>query len=319
MTSPSPVVPRVERGQIYQNVYAKRDEERPVVRSAVLERARVSDGALCFDGDAARSRAFADGVFLLEVPRDSDLRAPDLFSQQFHLGRAVEPYGRFRDLTSETFGDPLLGFHQRVNQIEQFLLERRYWAAHYPPEITATGEMFSVLGRAVLRSVLQAVGIPPEDWFRASGGCSEGMGSYHLTFNHYRPHFDSCGLSSHKDDGFVTVLRTTNPGLEANRHGEWESVDADDRAFVVNFGLAMEILTAECRSAVAAIMHRVRRQSTDRSSFGHFTSSNCEPGRDLGIFRFRPGIGLELVCASRELIDNNDHEIYEGTERPSGE
>jgi hypothetical protein len=113
-------------------------------------------------------------------------------------------------------------------------------------------------------------------------------------------------------------LRTTAPGLEVNRHSRWERVPVDPRYFVVNFGLSMEILTAPLATPVAAIMHRVSHQTQDRSSFGHFTSSCCLPGTDQGIYRYRPGKGLERVCASRELIDNNDYEIYEGTKRPEG-
>lgn len=74
----------------------------------------------------------------------------------------------------------------------------------------------------------------------------------------------------------------------------------------------MEWLTARCNSPVAAILHRVARQTEDRSSFGHFSSSNFLP-RDRGIFNYCPIRGLQRVCDARELIDNNDREIYQGT------
>jgi hypothetical protein len=310
----------VTRGQIYRDVYDKRAEDREAEaradHDADLARARLVDGALRFAAPEACDQALRDGIFLLEVSAEVELAAGDAFARGFFAGVEHGPYGRFRELGPDRFGDPLLGFHQRVNQIEQFLLERRFWRDHYPPEIARLGEGLTRLSQQVLCAVLSYIGIPRADWPRATGGCSELGGSYHLTFNHYRPRQPGCGLSSHKDDGFLTLLRTTAPGLEINRRSRWERVPVDPGAFVVNFGLAMELLTSASPAPVAAIMHRVSHQAHDRSSFGHFTSSCCLPGADQGIHRHVPGSGLERICASRELIDNNDHEIYQGTERP---
>ncbi|PHQ48395.1 hypothetical protein BLA24_33495 [Streptomyces cinnamoneus] len=308
--------PEIRRGRIYRDLYEKRASGPAVQGDAHLERARIQGDRLEFAGSRARETALADGVFLLEIPADIDVAAGDAFSRQFHLGPDSPPYGRFRDLGSEHFGDPLLGFHQRVNQIEQFLLERRFWASDYPPEIARLGEQLTRLSQKVLCAVLSHVGVPERDRRRATGGCSRAAGSYHLTFNHYRPEHRDVGLSSHKDDGFLTILRTTTPGLEVNRKDRWERVPVDPDCFVINFGLSMEILTAPTKAPVAAIMHRVARQGGDRSSFGHFSSSGCAPGMDEGVFRYLPGSGLDRVCGSRELIDENDHEIYAGTDAP---
>lgn len=312
-------VPEIRRGRIYRDVYEKRQEGAAVAGEAHLERAELAGDTLVFADPASCDRALSDGVFLLRIPDGLDISAGDAFARQFHLGASVVPYGRFRDILSDRFDDPLLGFHQRVNQIEQFLLERRFWAGTYPPEIIELGEALTRLSRRVLRSVLTHVGIPAADWPRATGGCSRGAGSYHLTFNHYRPDYEAIGLSSHKDDGFLTILRTTSPGLEVSRRDRWEAVTPDPDCFVINFGLSMEILTASTARPVAAIMHRVARQSGDRSSFGHFSSSSLAPGQGEGIYRYLPGLGLDRVCGSRELIDENDHEIYAGTDDPEGD
>lgn len=318
MTSMDPTsAPRIARGKIYSDVYDRRVDDQEAVVEAELARAWLDGEELRFAEPSQRDRALADGVFLLRVPAGFPLASGDAFARQFYRGAASPPYGRFRELRSEIFNDPLLGFHERINQIEQFLLERRFWQSHYPAEIAALGDALTALSGSILRAVLGHVGIPHEDWPRATGGCSELGGSYHLTFNHYRPALEGCGLSSHKDDGFLTILRTTAPGLEINRAGRWERVPVEEASFVINFGLSMEILTAASRAPVAAIMHRVSHQSQDRSSFGHFTSSRCAPGQDAGIYRYVVGEGLQLVCASRELIDNNDHEIYQGTDRPA--
>ncbi|MCQ0023687.1 hypothetical protein M4914_12500 [Streptomyces somaliensis DSM 40738] len=318
-------IPEIHRGKIYQDLYEQRSPGSKSQGEARLEKAYVrpgpeasetETGSLVFEDAGARARAFRDGVFLLRIPDGLDVGVGDRFAAQFHRGPGAMPYGRFRDIRSDRFDDPLLGFHQRVDQIEQFLLESRFWTEHYPSEVTALGQALTRLARTVLRSVLAHAGIPREDWRRATGGCSEACGSYHLTFNHYRPTRPDIGLSSHKDDGFLTILRTTTPGLEVYREGRWEAVPVDPDHFVVNFGLSMEILTAGSGTPVAAIMHRVARQDRDRSSFGHFSSSGCLPGEDEGIHRFVRGVGLLRVCGSRELIDENDHEIYAGTDAP---
>jgi hypothetical protein len=307
--TPRTLIPEIRRGLIYRDVYTKRSPDRTASGEAQLEKARIAAGKLLFTDSRARDRAFRDGVFLLEIPVGFDVSTGDAFAQQFYRGPSAAPYGRFRTIGSDRFGDPLLGFHQRINQIEQFLLERRFWATDYPPEIAALGEALTRLSQQVLCSVLSHVGIPEQDWVRATGGCSQSAGSYHLTFNHYRPAHEDIGLSSHKDDGFLTILRTTAPGLEV--------APADPDCFVINFGLSMEILTADSDTPVAAIMHRVARQQDDRSSYGHFSSSGCLPGEDRGIYRYVQGVGLDRVCGSRELIDENDNEIYAGTEAPN--
>ncbi|AQW56329.1 hypothetical protein SHXM_09792 [Streptomyces hygroscopicus] len=316
-TTPRALAPEIRRGKIYKDVYAKRSPGLSAFGEARLEKARMSSGELSFVDSGARDQAFRDGVFFLEIPAEIDVSAGDAFAEQFYRGPSTAPYGRFRTLGSDRFGDPLLGFHQRINQIEQFLLERRFWATDYPREIAALGEALTRLSEQVLCSVLRHVGIPEQDWARATGGCSRSEGAYHLTFNHYRPAHEDIGLSSHKDDGYLTILRTTSPGLEVARGDHWEVVPADPDCFVINFGLAMEILTSAGDTPVAAIMHRVARQREDRSSYGHFASSGCLPGQDQGIYRYVQGAGLVRVCGSRELIDENDYEIYAGTEAPN--
>lgn len=316
-STPRTPTPEIRRGQIYRDVYAKRSPDQPTLGEAQLEKARISSGELCFMDSSAQDRAFSDGVFLLEIPAEVDVSAGDAFAQQFYCGPSTVPYGRFRTIGSDRFGDPLLGFHQRINQIEQFLLERRFWGTDYPPEIAALGEVLTRISQQVLCSVLAHVGISEQDWARATGGCSQSGGSYHLTFNHYRPAHEEIGLSSHKDDGFLTILRTTAPGLEVARGDHWEVVPVDPDCFIINFGLAMELLTANSGTPVAAIMHRVAHQQHDRSSYGHFSSSGCLPGEDQGIYRYVQGVGLERICGSRQLIDENDYEIYAGTEAPN--
>ena len=303
--------PPAPTNQLYSTVYHKRVDTRPVDCTADLVNAWISGRQLNFASDHDRCQAFADGVFMLDIPADLDVGAADQFANEFYRGDASE-YGHWRAITACQFGDDLLGFHQRLDQIEQFLLERRFWASHYPAEIADIGEKMTALSRHILCAALDYAGIPAPVWTRATGSCAHGGGAYHLTFNHYRAQLAEVGLSSHKDDGFLTILRTTQSGLEVNRFEHWEKVISAPDKFVINFGLSMEWLTARCKAPVAAILHRVTRQTEDRTSFGHFSSSNFI-SRDRGIFNYCPIQGLQRVCDARELIDNNDREIYQGT------
>ena len=302
--------------QLYSKVYHKRVDARPVGCTADLVCAWMTAGRLNFASDRDRCQAFADGVFLLDIPAELDVGAADQFADEFYRGDTSE-YGYFRGLTAGQFGDGLLGFHERVDQIEQFSLERRFWASHYPAEIADIGEKMTTISRQILCAALDYAGIPAAVWTKATGSCAHGGGAYHLTFNHYRPQLAEVGLSSHKDDGFLTILRPTRPGLEVNRFDHWERVGIAPDKFVINFGLSMEWLTAHCNFPVAAILHRVWRQVAERTSFGHFSSSNFI-ARDRGIFSYCPVAGLQRVCDARELIDNNDREIYQGTFNSGG-
>lgn len=101
-----------------------------------------------FANDQDRRQAFADGVFLLTIPAELDITAADQFASEFYRGDA-SPYGHFKNIRANQFDDELLGFHQRVDQIEQFLLERRFWSRYYPTEITRIAEKMTELSRLI--------------------------------------------------------------------------------------------------------------------------------------------------------------------------
>lgn len=303
----------LDAGKIYQQELHKRVDPRPAETEATLQRADMAGSELVFTSPESRDQALDDGVFLLKIPESIDFSACDAFSRQFYTGNELLPYGLYRFQTGENFGDELLGYHERINQIEQFLLERRFWQTAYPHPINVCGHALTAIAGCVLRAILQLTDIPQFHWIQATGGCAAQAGSYHLTFNHYRPTLPGPGLSSHKDDGFLTILRATSPGLEINCRDRWEAVTPDPSCLVINFGLSMEILTRRSSRPVSAILHRVRHQAADRFSFGHFSSSFCTPGSEAGIYGYDSMRGLRCLCSSRELIHANDDEIYQGT------
>lgn len=313
----------IEAGYIYSDVLDKRLDNTSIDIEKDLEKSYIKNGSLYFDNTNGFATAMEEGIFMLKIPHDLHIKDCDLFAQNFYKQPIdyndtnrpeAEEYSKFRDYTSDNFdNDGLLGFHERIDQIEQFLLEKRFWKKWYPKQITKVGTELCRLSSIIIKRVLTEVGINKQDFELVTGGCTNQNGSYHLTFNHYRPRLKVKGLSSHKDDGFVTILRTVSPGLEINRRQRWEKVSVDTDYFIVNFGLSMEILTKNSKFPVSAIMHRVVQQTLDRWSWGHFSSSSCVEESDQGIFEFSIEKGLKRLCSSRELINNNDHEIYHGT------
>lgn len=304
--------------RLYSEVCQPHEVPQSAASTADLVCARMEAGQLRFSSQEDRHQAFSTGVFLLHIPDDLDVGAADQFANEFYRGDA-SLYGGFKALTSGSFDDGLLGFHRWVDQIEQFLLERRFWGSHYPVEIALIGEQMTALSQQIVCAALEFAGIPPSVWLRGSGSCSHAEGAYHLTFNHYRTQLDAVGLSAHKDDGFLTILRTTRQGLEVNRCDRWERVDAAPDLFVINFGLSMEILTARCPSPVSAILHRVSKQTEDRTSFGHFSASNFIE-RDQGCFTYCPEQGLQRALGKPELLqahhrDHSSHILYSGCSR----
>ncbi|OON72075.1 2OG-Fe(II) oxygenase family protein [Streptomyces tsukubensis] len=275
---------------------------------AALEHGRIDGGYLVFDdGPPALGRALQDGMFLVDIPADVAVATGDAFAEHFFRGPTSPPYGEFRDITSDSFGDPLLGFHQRANKSEQFLLERRFWDTRFPDEMTALGEAMTRLSSHIMAGVLAYSGIPYDRWGRATGDCVLLGGTYHLTFNHYLPTHLDLGLNPHQDDGFLTILRATTPGLEIDRgEGTWQTVTPPPGCFVVNFGLAMEILTSATRTPATAVLHRVSGQRGDRFSFAHFASVTQTPGADSGVHRYLPATGaLERVCTAQDLLHSD--------------
>jgi hypothetical protein len=298
-----------------------------MVKIKLLQKSEMIDGKLLFDnGDQGFKNAIEDGIFLIRIPSYLSLTSADTFAKNFYKDLLTSPnnnknknknkYYGYKSYTSENFGDPLLGFHKRKDQIEQFLLEKRFWKKCYPSDVIDIGEYLCKLSSEIITNIFLKTGLPTDIWEKATGGCSHGKGSYHLTFNHFRPEKVTKGLSAHKDDGFITILRSNKPGLEIYKNETWIPLIVSPQYFIINFGLSMEILTKEAEIPVSAITHRVVQQKQtqcgeDRWSWGLFSSSHFDEKLDLGIYSYSSVTGqLKRLSDSREHIERNDIEIY---------
>jgi isopenicillin N synthase-like dioxygenase len=150
------------------------------------------------------------------------------------------------------------------NQQTKLALRRERWGQHYPEHIAAFGRQLDTIGIAIIREVFHQSGIPEAVWDRASGGYASGGGDAFLNFVHYDTRTPDWGLRPHTDYGFVTILDASAPGLQIEMNGEFQDVPVLPGHLIINFGEALNFITAHSDRAVSAVTHRVVSQrSTD--------------------------------------------------------
>ncbi|MGP3999531.1 2OG-Fe(II) oxygenase family protein [Streptomyces sp. 8N706] len=280
------------------------------------QKAELRDGTLAFERPDGLERALRDGFFFVAQPAGMDLSAGDRFAEGFYLPErpdAPDPYRGYQRWAGERIGGEHQGYYRRdADQTEQFFLESSHWERVVPPALVEQAVAMRKFAVDILRSVLARLDLPRETWDEATGGALSSRGTYTLTFNHFRPEIRARGLNIHKDSGWVTVLRSLEPGLEVERDGAWHPIDPIPGTFIVNFGCAMEILTRSSRMPVAAVAHRVVEQSKawrggtrrpDRFSYALFVDSSLDEGVSPGLFRYQPEAGLLLEKSFGDFLE----------------
>lgn len=220
-------------------------------------------------------KSINDGCFALEIPGDLDVAPGIRLANEFYLDQADSLSGEAAAYRGFRSRDGIY-FDRDYFQTEHVLIDGSRQRAEFPDSANAMCERMYSIGRIVLRKILSATCIPPSLWHRSTDQCSADRGVQWFAVSHYRPGKDALGAPEHKDTGFVTVLYYEQPGLEAFIANEWYDVPPVPGHFLVNFGAALEALTARLPVRVRAILHRVRQcgPSTatkgDRFSFAAF-------------------------------------------------
>ncbi|CAB3769226.1 isopenicillin N synthase family oxygenase [Paraburkholderia humisilvae] len=265
--------------------------------------ARLDGGTLMFDTQDGFEQALADGFFFVQRPAGFDLTAGDRFAAHFYLdGRGDDEYRGFGKWNAARLAEREGYFSREADQVEQFFLESRFWDNVFPDALSRQAREMRDFSVAVARSILQRLDLPAECLDKATGGILSGRGTYHLTFNHFRPQVRARGLNIHKDSGWITMLRSLERGLEVLRGEQWLPIVPRQDAFVMNFGCAIEILTKDTRTPVAAVAHRVVEQQSrpdgapDRFSYAMFVDSSLDTTQCEGLYRFDPHVGLVLAA-----------------------
>ena len=221
-----------------------------------------SEEHLAFASDSDLEVAWDLGLFYLKTPGELDLES----ARQFGKGliatdspyRQVPQFGEFEGFIA-----------LENNQQTKLALRRERWDQHYPEHIVGFGRQLDSIGIAVVRAVFRQSGISEALWDRASGGYASGGGDAFLNFVHYDTRTPDWGLRPHTDYGFVTILDTSAPGLQIEVNGGFEDVPVLPGHLIINFGEALNFITAHSDHAVSAVTHRVlSQQSTDRVRHG---------------------------------------------------
>ena len=227
---------------------------------------------LAFASDSDLEVAWDLGLFYLKIPDDLKLES----ARQFGKGLidTGSPYRQVRQ-----YGE-LEGFIAlENNQQTKLALRRERWDQHYPEHIAVFGRQLDSIGIAIIRAVFRQSGIPEALWDRASGGYASGGGDAFLNFVHYDTRTPDWGLRAHTDYGFVTILDASGPGLQIEMDGGFEDVPVLPEHLIINFGEALNFITAHSDQPVSAVTHRVlSQQSTDSVRHGivYFANPNLD-------------------------------------------
>lgn len=276
----------------------------------------TTDSKLSFDSSSGFQQALNDGFFFVHSP-GIDLVAGDRFAESFYLSpQGDDPYRGFSRFTTMDLAERQGYFCRDVDQTEQFFLESRLWERVYPPELVLQATAMRSFALDLLRSLLAGLDLPVALWDEATGRALSGAGTYHLTFNHFRPDVRARGLNVHKDSGWITLLRSIEPGLEVLRNDRWVPIVPRPDHFIVNFGCAMEILMRRTETPVAAVAHRVHEiephpSKPDRFSYALFVDSSLDERLCPGLFEYNGAGELELAMSFGDFLDEIVKKTYQ--------
>jgi hypothetical protein len=244
--------------------------------SLAVDRLRFDDG----DGVA---RALHHGIFYLRHPEQCDFAPGIEFAQNYYLPdeKGINPYRGYhlRELPQTKLGysDP------SDDQVELFQLEAQLWRSSLPSALAELLWQLNRIAKVALHEMFDAVNVAQEHRDRIADGLSRDEALQYCLFNHYRSCRSSTfGFTAHKDSGFITLLHTTEEGLETLEDGIWYDVPPSPGCFTIVLGHAFEVLTANKDVKVNGSYHRVREGANllenrpDRHSFGVYLGPKFE-------------------------------------------
>ena len=282
-----------------------------------MEKSRLKNGRIVFENQNGLANAIKNGFFLLKIPENIDLRFGDLFAQNFYKeknGEGLDLYKGYSKYVEKNLAKNEGYYLREKDQTEQFFLEQRFWAEIFPFQLALLARQLKNISIQVLHAILSELDIPENIWLKATGGCTHNQGMYHLTFNHFRPEVKCRGLNVHKDSGWVTILRSIEPGLEAFIGDEWAAINPESGYFIVNFGCAIEILTENTDKPVSAIIHRVNQQTpkpVDRYSYAMFADSSLDPAKFGGLYQLQKDKSIKHKMDFDTFLDKILKATYE--------
>jgi hypothetical protein len=256
-----------------------------------IERAYMEGPLLLFERAGGMERALSHGFFLVRIPDDVDPAAGDRFAAHFHEPRCGDDLDLYRGFRDVAVSDAYQGYFDREHdQWENFYIEMANWAGILPPDVFRLGHQMTDIGIAILRNILAYLELPERDWATVTSGLSEKRGHQMLAYNHFRAQKAVRGTKFHRDSGWVTILRSTEPGLLGLIEGQLCAINPVPGYFIANFGSSFEVLTQRLQRPVRANVHGVARTErapgqANRTSHVVFLDSNLAGS----IYRYEDG------------------------------
>ena len=198
-------------------------------------------------------------MFLLKVPEGFDFEPGIKLCREFYLPETDQTdYRGYR-------AQPDIYFDREHFQTEHILVDRLRWAARLPAAVVHMALIMDALGQVIFQAALREMGVAEHLWQQLSGGAVTGQGAHWFAASHYRPELRLPGCAEHRDTGFVTLLYTRQPGLEAFVEGRWQSIAPRSGCFNVNFGACLETLSGRLPLPARACSTRLSRACRTRS------------------------------------------------------
>jgi hypothetical protein len=229
-----------------------------------------------------------------------------------YRGDALDHLRGYRDVKVKKFDwSEYDGYFDRpLDQWESIQMQRANWNV-LPPPTAQLGERMIGLGIGIVRSVLRHIGVPEADWPVVTQGVSERKGHEMIGFNHYRSDKKARGTKFHRDTGWVTILRITEPGLYGWNGERLGAINPVPGYFVVNFGSTLQVLTEHLYKPVCAAVHgvagTVRKPGTpDRTSYAVFVESPLTGD----VFRYEKE-GAQRIMKVADFIAQENKRIFD--------
>jgi len=250
-------------------------------------KAYINNNTLMFNSEEDYKTALEEGVFFVKIPETMDVKPGIMFSQNFYKDKNNSSDDPYRGFNTLSYDDSILGYSDRHDQVEQVQLELSRWNKYFPSELDTLLKNMNKLGLLVVENIFRKLGIADKYWDVITGGAAKDTALQYCIFNHYRSKIQNIGITKHKDSGFITVLYSPEPGLEAFTQNQWVPIDPEPGYFTINLGHAFEVLTSKLPLRVQAVDHHVKQivkntNEPDRYSFGTYIG----PRFDMNLYQY---------------------------------
>jgi hypothetical protein len=281
-----------------------------------MHKAAIVNNELIFNDSRYFDDVLRTGFFLLEIPPDLNVDSADSFANNFFREKSGDADDKYKGYKNVIIPGDYQGYFDRPNdQWKNFYIEKNNWKQFLSEDVIESGTKMAQLGINIIGSMLRKLSIPSLCWDKVTGGLTENKGHQMLAFNHFRFEKPMRGTKLHRDSGWVTVLRSTEPGLIGFIDGTLYSINPEPGYFIINFGSSFEVLTEKLPAPVRANIHGVVRtlqkphRLSGRTSYVIFLDSDLSSN----IYRYQNNEVVPIQTMKEFAIQEVNRTYDDGT------